>query len=186
MPELPEITIFWRHFVVRRTMLDAVIRCPFLPRAFDPEIGGSRGQTVKFVSRIGKQIEWEPSGDLWMVFHLMITGRFHWRKPGTKPSRKVDLAAFSFENGIPLLTKAGSKKRASIHLHRGSESLEMHARRGLDVFDCTVEEFQVRLQRQNRTLKKALVDPWLFDGIGNTCSDEILHVAKLSPMEWTQ
>jgi len=107
-------------------------------------------------------------------------------KPGTKSSRKVDLAAFRFEHGIPLLAEAGSKKRALIHLHRASESLEIHARRGLDVFDCTVEEFQVRQLRQNRTLKKALVDPLLFDGIGNAYSDEILHVAKPSPMKWTQ
>ena len=142
MPELPEITVYLEaldRFVVRRIMLDTVIRCLFVLRTFDPEIGGSCGQTVKSVSRIGKRIVWEPSGDLWTVFHLMITGRFHWRKPGTKLSRKVDLTAYRFEHGIPLLTEAGSKKRALIHLHRASESLEIHARRGLDVFDCTVE-----------------------------------------------
>ncbi len=154
-------------------------------RTFDPEITVCNGSTVQSVSRIGKRIVWELKGDLWVVFHLMITGRFHWKKPGTKPTRKVDLAGFEFDGGTLMLTEAGSKKRASIHVHRGRDQLAGHDRGGLDVFKCSHQEFQERLQSRNRTLKKALIDPQLFDGIGNAYSDEILHAAQLSPIQWT-
>ena len=111
------------------------------------------------MSRIGKRIVWELSGDLWIVFHLMTSGRFHSKKQNRNPSRKFNLAAFNFDDGTLLLTETGTKKRASIHVHRGVPSLEDHHFGGLNLFDCGVDEFQERLQRKNRTLKKALVDP---------------------------
>lgn len=105
------------------TIQNVTVRSPFVLRTFDPDIATCNGRTVKAVSRLGKRIVLELSDDLWIVFHLMITGRLHWKKPGTKPNRKVDLAGFEFDNGSLLLTEAGSKKRASIHVHRGSDSL---------------------------------------------------------------
>lgn len=188
MPELPDITVYQEaleRFVVGQTLESVVVRSPFVLRTFDPEISACDGKIVNAVSRLGKRIVWELSDDLWVVFHLMITGRFHWKKPSAKPSRKVDLAAFRFETGTLMLTEAGTKKRASIHVHRGRAALAEHDRGGLDVLTCTVDEFAERLNRRNRTIKKALVDPLLFDGIGNAYSDEILHAAKLSPIQWT-
>lgn len=188
MPELPDITIYLEsldRFVVGQTLQNVVVRSPFVLRTFEPEITACNGRKVKSVSRIGKRIVWELDDDLWIVFHLMITGRFHWKKAGTKPTRKVDLAGFEFDDGVLMLTEAGSKKRASIHVHRGRDELASHERGGLDVLRCSSDEFRERLQNQNRTLKKALIDPRLFDGIGNAYSDEILHDAQLSPIQWT-
>lgn len=188
MPEFPDITIYLealdRH-IVGHQLETISVRSPFVLRTFDPEISDCHNRTIQSVSRLGKRIIWELSDDLWIVIHLMITGRLHWKKPGTGATRKVDLAAFRFSHGTLLLTEAGSKKRASIHVHRGRAALRAHDRGGLNVFDCTIAEFSERLQRKNRTLKKALVDPALFDGIGNAYSDEILHAARLSPIQWT-
>ncbi len=188
MPELPDITIYLEaldRVVVGQTLRNVTVRSPFVLRTFEPEITACNGRKVKSVSRIGKRIVWELDEDLWIVFHLMITGRFHWKKPGTKPTRKVDLAGFEFDDGVLMLTEAGSKKRASIHVHRGRDQLAAHNRGGLDVFKCSLQDFQERLQSRNRTLKKALIDPQLFDGIGNAYSDELLHAAQLSPVQWT-
>jgi len=188
MPELPDITIYLEaldRFVVGQTLQNVTVRSPFVLRTFDPEITACNNRKVKSVSRIGKRIVWELDDDLWIVFHLMITGRFHWKNVGTKPTRKVDLAGFVFDDGTLMLTEVGSKKRASIHVHRGRDQLAEHDRGGLDLFECSLQDFHERLQRRNRTLKKALIDPQLFDGIGNAYSDEILHDAKLSPVQWT-
>lgn len=188
MPELPDITIYVEaldRFVTGQQLQQIQIRSPFVLRTFDPEISECQQKTVQSVSRLGKRLVWELSDDLWIVFHLMITGRLQWKKPGTKPHRKTDLAAFQFDSGALLLTEAGTKKRASIHVHRSRDEVNQHDRGGLDVFDCTLAEFHERLQRKNRTLKKALVDPALFDGIGNAYSDEILLAARLSPIQWT-
>ncbi len=188
MPELPDITVYLEaleRFITGQTLNTVQVRSPFVLRTFDPEISACDGQTVTAVSRLGKRIVWELTDDLWIVFHLMITGRFHWKPAGTRPSRKADLAAFQFDRGTLLLTEAGTKKRASVHVHRGRQDLQQHERGGLNLFDCSVTEFGERLQQKNRTLKKALVDPQLFDGIGNAYSDEIQNADRFSLTQWT-
>jgi formamidopyrimidine-DNA glycosylase len=140
---------------------------------------------VEELSRIGKRIVWHFPGAMFLVFHLMIAGRFHWRKAGAKPVGKNDLAAFSFPSGTLLLTEASKKKRASLHVIRGAAALKALDRGGLEPLDCTLAEFRQALTRENHTLKRALADPRLFSGIGNAYSDEILHAAAVSPVTLT-
>ena len=160
----------------------STIFSPFVVRSFDPPIFEAKGKTVRGIERIGKQIVWVLDDDLFLVFHLMIAGRFHMKKAGAKTGGKATLAAFEFADLTLVLTEASTKKRASMHLVRGRESLERFHRGGIEIFSASVDEFKNALTRENHTLKRTLTDPRLFSGIGNAYSDEILHAAQLSPM----
>lgn len=172
--------------IVGQPLQKIQLASPFLVRTVDPPLYSVEGKEVVGLIRIGKQIIWEMDDKLFLVFHLMIAGRFHWKKSGTKPAGKVGLAAFEFPSGSLHLTEASTKKRASLHCVRGSETLARFNRGGIEVFDCTVEQFRESLRRENHTLKRTLTDPRLFSGIGNSYSDEILHRAKLSPLVLNQ
>ncbi len=188
MPELPDVVVYLKaldRFVGGQTIEKIDVRGPFVVRTFEPEISAASGRAIRGFRRLGKRIVWELGDELFLVFHLMIAGRFHWKKRGTAAKRKVDLAAFHFANGTLLLTEASSKKRASIHVIQGEDNLAPHWPPGLEVLECTEAEFRGVLARQNHTLKRALTDPKLFSGIGNAYSDEILHAARLSPLKWT-
>ncbi len=158
---------------------------PSLLRSVDPPIGEAAGRRVTGVRRLGKRIAIGLDGDLFLVFHLMIAGRFRWRPPGAKLSRKLGLAALDFEHGTVLLTEASSKKRATLHFVRGEDGLAEHDRGGLEVLEADLGAFRECLLRGNHTLKRALTDPHVFSGIGNAYSDEILHRARLSPVKLT-
>jgi formamidopyrimidine-DNA glycosylase len=147
----------------------------------------AHGRRVADVRRVGKRIAFSLEGELWLVLHLMIAGRLHWKPPGTKiPGGRLGLAAFDFPNGVLTLTEAGSKKRASLHLVRGAEGLDELDPKGLEVLESDLAAFAERLTMRNHTLKRALTDPHLFSGIGNAYSDEILHAAQMSPVALTQ
>jgi formamidopyrimidine-DNA glycosylase len=193
VPELPDVVVyleaFERHVLGRR--LERVrLASPFLVRSFDPPVSAAEGRRVTGLSRLGKRIVWRLEGDLHLVFHLMIAGRFRWRERGV-PSQQValpkknGLAAFDFEHGTVLLTEASSKKRASLHVVAGAEGLAEHDRGGLEVLDADAEAFGAALARENHTLKRALTDPRILSGIGNAYSDEILHRARTSPFKRT-
>ncbi len=185
MPELPDITVYVeavRRFTFGRPIRRVRINSPFLVRTFDPPISDLEGRTVRDVRRIGKRIVLGVDGDLWAVIHLMIAGRLHWKRLDAKIGGKNNLAAFDFDDGLLLLTEAGSKRRASIHMVRGATALKDHDPGGLEVLTATLAEFEAALRRENHTLKRSLTDPRLFSGIGNAYSDEILHRAKLSPL----
>ena len=184
MPELPDITIYLEALaprIVGQPLERARIVSPSLLRTVDPPLRAAEGRTVVGLCRLGKRIVWEMDGDTFLVFHLMIAGRFKWRAEGTKSPAKVGLASFDFPTGTLLLTEASTKKRASLYVVAGEAGLEAHDPGGLDVLASDVAAFKTRLQSQSHTLKRALTDPHLFDGIGNWLSDEILHAAKLSP-----
>jgi formamidopyrimidine-DNA glycosylase len=189
VPELPDITIYLDALnarVVGQTLTRMRITSPFLLRTAVPPISACDGRKVVALRRIGKRIAFGFDNELWLVLHLMIAGRLHWREGTAKLAGKQNLAAFDFSNGTLLLTEAGTKKRASLHLVEGEEALRAIDRGGLEVLDCTVDSFAEALTRSNHTLKRALTDPRLFSGIGNAYSDEILHAAKLSPVSLTQ
>jgi formamidopyrimidine-DNA glycosylase len=189
MPELPDITIYVEALgrrVAGRRLEGTRVRSPFLIRTYDPPLSSLEGKTVHAIERLGKRIVLGFEDDLWLILHLMIAGRLHWKDRGAKFPGKIGLAAFDFENGTLLLTEAGSKHRASLHLVRGREALRAHDPGGLDVFAATVDQFAEVLRRENHTVKRSLTDPRLFDGIGNAYSDEILHRARLSPFVWSQ
>lgn len=189
LPELPDITVYLdaleRHIVGRRLTNIRVVS-PFLLRSVDPPLSSVDGKMVSGVDRRGKRIVMAVEDDHFLVIHLMIAGRLRWRDAGAKIPGKVGLAAFDFDHGTLLFTEAGSKKRASLHLVRGAKSLAQFDRGGLDVFETDLATFTHRLQHENRTLKRALTDPRILDGIGNAYSDEILHRARLSPVKRTQ
>ena len=189
MPELPEVTLYvealQRH-VVGRTLERVRLRSPSLLKTYDPPLSAVEGRRVLGLGRIGKRIIWQMEGELWLVFHLMITGRFRWRKPGAAVPRKRGHAAFDFPHGTLLLTEASAKKRASLHVVRGAESLETFDRGGVEPLESSLEEFRTALLRENRTLKRVLTDPRLVSGIGNAHSDEILLAARLSPLKRTR
>lgn len=189
MPELPDITIYLEALqkrIVGKTQTRIRIRSPFLVRTFDPPLDSAEGKTVREVRRLGKRIALGFDDELWVVLHLMIAGRLHWKPSNAKLPGKYALAAFDFENGTLLLTEAGSKHRASMHLVRGEAGLNAHQPGGVDVFACSLSEFAGALRRENHTVKRTLTDPHVFDGIGNAYSDEILHRAKMSPFVQTQ
>lgn len=189
MPELPDITAYLEALqsrVVQRKLERVRIAGPFLLRTVDPPPQACEGRIVCELRRLGKRICLGFEGDLWMVLHLMIAGRLHWRPPGAALPRRVGLAAFEFENGVLTLTEAGSRRRASLHVVQGAEALRQHDPGGLEPLSCTAQEFAAELSRENRTLKRALTDPRRFSGIGNAYSDEILHRAGLSPLLRTQ
>jgi len=189
MPELPDITIYIEALEARllNQPLEKIrLASPFLLRSFDPPIRAAEGKKVLRFHRIGKRIVFELEDDLFLVFHLMITGRFHWKKRGAAVPRKYGHAAFDFPAGTLLLTEMGAKKRASLHLVRGREGLAEHDPKGLEIFDADLATFRDALTRENHTLKRTLTDPHVFSGIGNAYSDEILHRAKLSPVKQTK
>jgi formamidopyrimidine-DNA glycosylase len=189
MPELPDITIYVEALqkrVVGRKLLGVRVRSPFLVRTFDPPLDAAVGKEILEVRRLGKRIAVGFEDELWVVLHLMIAGRLHWKPAGAAVAGKIDLAAFDFPNGTLVFTEAGTKKRASLHVVRGEATLKSHDPGGLDVFTCSPEAFRAALARENHTLKRALTDPRTLDGIGNSFSDEILHRAKLPPLALTQ
>ncbi|MBF8249240.1 MAG: DNA-formamidopyrimidine glycosylase [Bacteroidetes bacterium] len=189
MPELPDVTIYIEALqsrIVGQPLQRIRLVSPFLVRSVDPPLQHAEGKKVVGLSRIGKQIIWELDGKLFLVFHLMIAGRFHLKKPGSKPAGKVGLAAFEFPLGSLHLTEASTKKRASLHCVSGSKNLTRFNRGGIEVFDSTVEQFREAVKRENHTLKRTLTDPRHFSGIGNSYSDEILHRARLSPLLLSQ
>ena len=188
MPELPDLTIYMdalKERVVGRVLKRVVVVSPFVLRTVDPPISTLHGGVVSGLRRMGKRIVLECEGDLFVVIHLMVAGRFKWHATTPRLSRRIALAAFEFESGTLVLTEAGTKRRASLHLVRGAEALRAFDRGGLEVLSCTHGEFAERLRSENHTLKRALADPRLFSGIGNAYSDEILHRARLSPTALT-
>src|SRR6266581_9086454 len=185
MPELPDVTVYIEALterVLNQTIQKIRITRPFLVRSFDPPIREAEGKKVLRLRRLGKRIVFELEDDLFLVVHLMIAGRFHWKPPNAKIARKYGLAAFDFRTGTLSLTEAGTKKRASLYLVRGADGLQVLDPQGLEIFDADLTAFRNALTRENHTLKRALTDPHLFSGIGNAYSDEILHRAKLSPV----
>ena len=186
MPEFPDLTVYiesLRSRIEGHRIENIRLSNPFILRTFDPPINRAVGKTVNRVWRIGKRIVFELDENLHIVFHLMIAGRFHWKKAGAKIGGKVAHAAFDFDTGTLLLTEASTRKRASIHVVVGKASLTQFERGGLEVVGSSLDSFREALLRENRTLKRALTDPRLFSAIGNAYSDEILHRAKLSPLK---
>ena len=189
MPELPDITVYveaLQRRIVGKCLERVRVNNPFLIRTFDPPLEAANGKTVRQLRRLGKRIAIGLDDELWLVLHLMIAGRLHWKPRGAKVSGKLNLAAFDFPAGSLLLTEAGTKRRASLHLLCGDAALRAQDPGGLEVLSTTLDTFQNTLRRQNHTLKRALTDPHLFSGIGNAYSDEILHRAQLSPLALTQ
>jgi formamidopyrimidine-DNA glycosylase len=188
VPELPDVTVYIECLesrVLGRPLLKVRLASPFLLRSVTPPLPEAEGRKVIGLRRLGKRIVLALEGDLFLVLHLMIAGRLRWKDAGAKVPGRLGLAAFDFPEGTLLLTEAGSKKRASLHLVRGEEGLEPFQRGGLEVLESAPGEFAAALRRENHTLKRALTDPRLFSGIGNAYSDEILHRARLSPMQLT-
>jgi formamidopyrimidine-DNA glycosylase len=185
MPELPDIELYLHALRprIRDQRLERIrIASPFLVRSFEPSIDQAHGKTVVGLRRLGKRLVWELEGDLFLVIHLMIAGRFKFLERGAKIPGRVGLAAFDFPSGSLMLTEAGSKRRASLYLVKGEQELASHDPGGLEVLTSTTSAFGAALTRENHTLKRALTDPHLLSGIGNAYSDEILHAAKMSPM----
>jgi len=188
MPELPDVTVYvesLERMIGGRVLHRVRVSSPFVLRSYDPPIVEASGRVVREVRRLGKRIVFALEGQLFLVVHLMIAGRFHWKPPGAKISGKNALASLDFDRGSLFLTEASPKKRASMHLVRGEEDLTAFSRGGLEPVDASLERFDATLRSENHTLKRALTDPGLFSGIGNAYSDEILHAAKLSPMKRT-
>lgn len=185
MPELPDITVYLEALalrIVQQRLIAVRILNPFVLRTFDPPIAEAGGREIVSVSRIGKRIVIGLEGELFLVIHLMIAGRLRWLPVGKAAPKKLGLATFEFATGSLVLTEAGTTRRASLSLVRGVAALSQFNRGGLDVFAIDAETFAQRLRSENHTLKRALTDPRLFDGIGNAYSDEILHRARLSPV----
>ncbi len=189
MPEFPDVTIYIEALnerVLNQPIQKIRIASAFVLRSFDPPIGVAEGKKILALRRLGKRVVFELEDHLFLIVHLMIAGRFHWKPRGAKIARKYGQAAFDFPNGTLLLTEAGTKKRASIHLVRGEAELQEHDPGGLEVLDASFDSFRETLTRENHTLKRTLTDPHFFSGIGNAYSDEILHRARLSPIRMTQ
>lgn len=186
MPELPDIVIYIEQLSSRieGARLEKIrLASPFLVRTVDPPIQSLGGKRVLGLRRLGKRIVFGLEEQLFLILHLMIAGRLHWRPSGANLRGKAGLAAFDFSTGSLFLTEAGHKKRASLHLVRGEEALRLHDPGGIEVMEADLESFRGALLRDNHTLKRALPDPHLFSGIGNAYSDEILHRARLSPLK---
>jgi formamidopyrimidine-DNA glycosylase len=189
LPELPDIAAYIEALeprVVGETLERVRIGNPFLLRTIEPPVASAEGRGVLELRRIGKRIAIGVEGGVWLVLHLMIAGRLHWRPPNSKLAGRQNLAAFDFANGTLTLTEAGSQRRAALHLVRGEEGLRSLDPGGIDVFDSDFAAFAQALTAENHTLKRALTDPRTFSGIGNAYSDEILHAARLSPIAQTQ
>lgn len=188
MPELPDIEAYVEAVsrrVLDRRLVGVRLASPFLLRSAEPPLSAAHGRTVAAVFRAGKRVVLGLDGGLFLVLHLMIAGRLHWKEAGAKVPGKTGLAAFDFEDGTLLLTEAGTRKRASLHLLAGAEALAAHVPAGLEPLGATREEVAWALRRENHTLKRALTDPHLFSGIGNAYSDEVLHASRLSPVALT-
>ncbi|MGH7929539.1 MAG: Fpg/Nei family DNA glycosylase [Candidatus Binatia bacterium] len=189
MPEFPDVTVYIEALnerVLNQPIHKIRIGSPFVLRSVDPPISAAEGKNVLALRRLGKRIVFELQDDLFLIVHLMIAGRFHWKPKGARIARKYGQAAFDFPNGTLLLTEAGTKKRASIHLVRDAAALREHDPGGLEVLEAGIDSFREALTRENHTLKRTLTDPHIFSGIGNAYSDEILHRARLSPIRMTQ
>jgi formamidopyrimidine-DNA glycosylase len=188
VPELPDVVVYIEHLGTRltgRTLTRLRLLNPFVLRSVNPPIASAEGKRVLGLRRIGKRIVFELEGGLFLVLHLMIAGRLRWLASGAKPPGRISLAVFEFDNATLLLTEAGTKRRASIHLVEGEAALAAMDPGGLEVLEARLEDFAARLKADRHTLKRALTDPHLFSGIGNAYSDEILHRAKLSPFAQT-
>jgi formamidopyrimidine-DNA glycosylase len=188
MPELPDITAYLvalESRIVGQELEHIRVASPFLLRTADPPLATVEGHRVEKLERVGKRIAIGTEGDIWLVLHLMIAGRLHWRPAKIKLSGRQNLAAFDFANGSLVFTEAGAKHRASLHVIRGEENLKTFDAGGIDVFTADLDAFRNVLTAENHTLKRALTDPRLLSGIGNAYSDEILHAAQLSPITLT-
>jgi len=189
VPELPDITLYLEALgqrILGRQLKGITLINPFLLRTATPPIASAAGRRVERLQRVGKRIAIGLEGELWLVLHLMIAGRLHWRPPGAKLAGRQSLAAFDFPDGSLVLTEAGSKRRASLHTVGGEEGLRAMDPGGIDVFASDLDSFRAALTAENRTLKRALTDPRVVSGIGNAYSDEILHAAQLSPITLTR
>jgi formamidopyrimidine-DNA glycosylase len=188
VPELPDIQLYLHALgprVVGHTIENVRLASPFLIRSIDPPLDSIRGRTIVALRRLGKRIVFELEGDTFLVVHLMIAGRFRWKPPQAPIPGKVGLLALDFAHGTLVLTEAGTKRRASLHVVQGEDALSRHDPGGLEVLETDFAAFDEALRRDNHTLKRALTDPHLFSGIGNAYSDEILHAARLSPFKQT-
>ncbi len=189
MPELPDVEVYidcLKPRILGAPLQGVRIASPFLLRSVDPPIAAAKGRRVRGLRRLGKRIVFDLDAGLFLVLHLMIAGRLHWRNPGAGLPGRRGLAAFDFPDGSLVLTEAGSKRRASLHLVQGEAALAAHDPGGVEVLDIDADAFASVLTGTNHTLKRALTDPRLFSGIGNAYSDEILHRARLSPVKWTR
>jgi formamidopyrimidine-DNA glycosylase len=191
MPELPDVELYLaalRPRIGGRKLERVRLFSPFVLRSFEPPLSSVNGETVTGLRRLGKRIVFELGGNLFIVIHLMIAGRFQWWEPPKtdgKPGGRSALAAFDFENGTLGFTEASKKKRASLYVVRGEDALREHDPGGLDPLNLKLKDFRAALTRENHTVKRTLTDPRVFSGIGNAYSDEILHRAKISPLKWT-
>ncbi len=188
MPELPDITAYIAALetrIVGQTLEHVRLGSPFVLRTVDPPLEAVEGHSVRALRRIGKRIAIGVEGDLWLVLHLMIAGRLHWRPAQAKLAGRNGLLALDFSDGTLTLTEAGSKRRASLHVVRGDEGLHALDPGGIEIFSADLDGFRAALTAENRTLKRALTDPRLISGVGNAYSDEILHAARLSPITLT-
>jgi len=189
MPELPDVVAYISALeprIVGQPLEHVRVANVFLVRTADPPLASVDGLIVRELRRVGKRIAFGFDGDLWLVLHLMIAGRLHWRPRGARIGGRNDLAAFDFPTGTLVLTEAGTKRRASLHVLRGADALAAIDPGGIDVLGSDLDAFRRALSVENRTLKRALTDPRIVSGIGNAYSDEILHAAKLSPIALTQ
>jgi formamidopyrimidine-DNA glycosylase len=189
MPELPDISAYITALearIVGQTLERVRLGSVFLLRSVDPPLRAAEEKTVRELRRIGKRIAIGVEDDIWLVLHLMIAGRLHWKSSNAKLAGRNGLAAFDFSNGTLVLTEAGSKRRASLYVVRGEEALQAMDPGGVEIFGTDVDGFRTALTAENRTLKRALTDPRVISGVGNAYSDEILHAAQLSPVTLTQ
>jgi formamidopyrimidine-DNA glycosylase len=185
MPELPDVTVYIEALQTRiggAELIGVRLAKPFVLRSVDPPLAAAAGRVVTGITRLGKRVVIELEGELFLIVHLMIAGRLHWKAAGAKPPGKIGLAAFDFSTGTLTLTEAGTKRRAAIHLIRGATARRELDPGGLEVLDADPAAFHAALTRENHTLKRALTDPTILSGIGNAYSDEILHRARLSPV----
>ena len=188
MPELPDILLYLhalRARIVGHDVRRVRLASPFLLRSINPPLAAIEGRRVVDLHRLGKRIAVEADGELFLVFHLMITGRFRWKEPAARIPGKIGLLAIDFDHGTLILTEAGTKRQASLYVVQGRAALAQHDPGGLEVLQADLPSFAAALRRDNHTLKRALTDPHLFSGIGNAYSDEILHAARLSPFKQT-
>ena len=189
MPELPDVTVYveaLRARVIGHRIVRAIVKSPFLMRSVDPPLNATFGKTVREVRRLGKQIAIGLDDDLWIVLHLKIAGRLHWDTKAPKLGSRNILAAFELDSGWLWLTEAGTQRRAALNVVAGEADLQALSAGGIEPLDISLEQFSGALRSENHTLKRALTDPHIFSGIGNSYSDEILHRARLSPIAMTQ
>jgi formamidopyrimidine-DNA glycosylase len=189
MPELPDISAYLVALeprIVGRELKRVRLGSPFLLRTVEPPLSEAEGRKVRDLRRVGKRIAIGLDNDLWLVIHLMIAGRLHWRPPNAKLGGRQNLAAFDFADGTLVLTEAGSKRRAALHIVKGEDGLRAIDPGGLEILNTDLHAFRAALTAENRTLKRALTDPRVLSGVGNAYSDEILHAAQLSPVALTQ